>query len=144
MADFQNPSRGSPDLFRSFILRYGCAVISIGLATWIRALLDPALGDLSPYPTLLFAILLTAWYGGVWPALLAVTLGMFSADYFLVVPRGSLGLSGPAQYVDLALYLAVGAGIAVLGGAMQAARLESVRSLQRARQSLAESEERLR
>src|SRR5579863_2323080 len=142
MADFQNPSRGSPDLFRSFILRYGCAVISIGLATWIRALLDPALGDLSPFPTLLFAVLLTAWYGGVWPALVAVILGVFLADYFLIPPRGSFGFKGAAQYIDLAVYLGVGGGISVLGGMMHGATVAAVRKLQQTRDALATTEER--
>src|ERR1700676_4338401 len=119
----------SPELSRPFMLRYGLAVAGIALATWVRVLLDPVLGDQSPFPTLLFAILLTAWFGGVRPALVAVILGVFSADYFLVPPRGSFGFKGAAQYVDLILYLAAGAGIAVLGGVMQAAPLRTIRKL---------------
>jgi PAS domain S-box-containing protein len=107
-------------------------------------LLDPVVGNQIPYATLLFAVLATAWYGGVWPALLAVVIGGFSADYFLVLPRGSFGIAGAEQYVDLARYLAVGVGIAVLGGAMQAKSLGGIRKLQSARDALAETEERLR
>src|SRR5277367_4454526 len=97
---------GNPELFREsrepsrqFAARYGFATASVALATWVRLLLDPVLGNHIPYATLLFAVLLTAWYGGVWPALLAVVLGVFSADYFIVQPRGSFGLEGAGQYV---------------------------------------------
>ena len=134
----------SPELSRPLVLRYGFAVAGIALATWVRVLLDPVLGDQSPFPTLLFAVLLTAWYGGVRPALVAVIVGVFSADYFLVLPRGSFGFKGTAQCVDLVLYLSVGVGIAVLGGVMQRAPLASIRKLQQAREALAQSEERLR
>src|SRR6202790_2392825 len=106
----------SPELSRPFMLRYGLAVAGIALATWVRVLLDPVLGDQSPFPTLLFAVLLTAWYGGIRPALVAVILGVFSADYFLVLPRGGFLNKSTAQYVDLLLYIGVGVGIAVVGG----------------------------
>jgi PAS domain S-box-containing protein len=119
------------------MLRYGCAIVSIALATGARLALNPVIGDRSPFPTLLFAVLLTAWYGGVQPALAAVILGVFSADYFLVQSHGSFGFRGAAQYFDLVLYLGVSVGIAVLGGVMRAAR-------QQAREALAQSEERLR
>jgi PAS domain S-box-containing protein len=144
VANLESPLRESRELARSALLRYGVAVVSIALATWVRLLLDPVLGNQIPYPTLLFAVLVTAWYGGVWPALLTVVIGVFSADYFLVLPRGSFGLTGAEQNIDLALYLAVGVGIAVLGGAMQAKSLGAIRKLQTARDALAQTEERLR
>ncbi len=76
--------------------------------------------------------------------MVAVVLGVFFADYFLVMPRGEFGFKGAAQFVDLALYLSVGFGIAVVGGVMQAAPFVHVRKLQQAREALAQSEERLR
>ncbi len=139
-----SPSRASPELSRAFLLRYVFAVGSIALAIWVRVLLDPVLGDQSPFPTLLFAVLLTAWYGGVRPAFVAVLLGVLSADYFLLLPRGSFWIRGAAQYVDLALYLGISVGVALLGGVMHEAPLGSIRKLQQAREALAQSEERLR
>ncbi len=127
--------RARPRLFR-----YGLAVVSIALATWVRLLLDPALGYQLPYPTLLLAVMLTAWYGGVRPASVAVILGALSANYFLVLPRGGFGLTDAAQYVDLALYLCVGAGIAVLGRAPSA----GIRKLTETREALAQDAARLR
>jgi PAS domain S-box-containing protein len=132
---------------RSIVLRYGCAIVSVALAIGIRILLDPVLGDLGPFATLFLAILVTAAYGGVKPALAAVILGAFSADYFVILPRGSLGLNGAAQYFNLTIYLAVGAGIAILGGLLQAARLDTaskLKEVQEAREALGQTEERLR
>ena len=144
MGNLKHPLRTSLDQSRPFLLRYGCAAVSIALATWVRVLLDPALGEQNAFSTLLFAILITAWYGGVRPALLAVVLGVFSADYFLVPPIGDFGFKGAAQYADLILYLGAGVGIAVIGGVMQAKPLSSLRKLQQAQEALEQTEERLR
>src|ERR1700676_4535114 len=126
------------------MLRYGCSLLSIALATWARLLLNPVLAHQILYPTLLAAVPLTAWFGGVRPALLAVLLGVFSARYFLILPRGSLGYTGADHYVGLALYLRLGDGVALLGGAMQAAPLVSDHKLRQARQALSQSGERIR
>src|SRR5580692_9166579 len=141
MGNPDNPMREDPERSRSFILRYGCAAASIALATWLRILLDPVLGVEFPFPTLLFAVLLTAWFGGRRPALAAVTLGVFSADYFLIAPRGRLLFENAAQFAGLALYMGVGVGIALLGGSMVAASLSSRQKLQRGRQDRAQTEE---
>jgi len=99
---------------------------------WYPALLDPVLGDRSPTSILLLAVLLTAWYGGSRPALVSATLGLFLADFFLVMPRYSFHIVGVAQWVDLALYLGVSLAIALVGGFMHSAPLESVRKLRNA------------
>jgi len=128
---------------QSFAFRYGIAVVSVALATWIRLLLDPVLGDLSPFPLFFFAVLVTARYCGLRPALTAVVLGVFAADYFLVTPRGDFGFKGTAQYIELLVYLGVSAGIAVLGSAMHTASLRQNRNLRDARENLAQTEDRL-
>ena len=142
MSNFENPPLESPELSRSFVIRYGCAVVSIALATWVRVLLHPVLGDQTPFATLLFAVLLTAWYGGRRPALVAVIFGVFFADYFLVPPRGSFGFKGVVQFAGLLLYMAVSLGIATLGGLMHAARLSSSRRLEQTQITLTQLEER--
>ena len=118
-------------------------MLSVAAATWLRVLLLPLLGNQIPFPTLLLAILLTAWYGGARPALAALVLGALSADYFLLPPLHSFALAGASELVGLLLFLAVGGGIALLGGAMQEARLASARRLQDASEELARSQERL-
>jgi len=129
---------------RPFVLGYGFALLSVVVATWLRVLLIPALGLQSPFSTFLFAILLTAWYGGVRPAVTALMLGVLLADYFLVPPIGGLGFKGAAQYLELAFYLCIGGGIAALGGIMHRAPLAGIRKLREATETLAKTEERLR
>jgi len=125
------------------LLRYGCAVASVALTTWARLRLEPILDDRSNFATLLFAVLVTVWYGGVGPAFLAVILSVFSADYFLLPPVGGFGLKGAEQYWEIVLHVGMSVGIVVLGGLMRAARLESSRNLRQAMQSLAQTEEQL-
>src|ERR1035441_38272 len=100
MDNLENYPRESPEVLRPFMLRYGLAVVSIAFAIWVRVLLFPVLGERSHYSTLFFAVLLTAWYGGFRPALIAVLLGVFSANYFIVPPRGAFGLSGVDQFAE--------------------------------------------
>jgi PAS domain S-box-containing protein len=138
-----NPPVARPDRDRSYLLRYGCALVSIAFATWLRMLLDPVLGDSVKFSMLLFAVLLTAWYGGVRPALVAVAAGIFFTDYFLVEPRGSFLIGGAAQYLELTIYTLAGSGIALLGGVMQARALAGARKLLDSQQELASSTERL-
>ncbi len=120
-------------------LPYGVAVASVALAMGLRLLLVPAIGYQFPFATLFFATLLTSWFGGVRPALLAAVLGGLSTAYFLLPPRGTFVVHGSDQQFGLAIYLAVSLGIALLGGAMRSARRKSeasARELQEAHELL--------
>jgi hypothetical protein len=101
--------------------RFGCAVICITLAVWIRLLLNPVLGIQFPFATLFLAILITAWYGGFRPALLAVILGVLAA-HFLLPPYGARLNGFDQRAAGLVLYVCTGLGIAFLAGAMHRAR----------------------
>ena len=87
-----------------------------------RLLLDPRAWHPIPFPTVFFAVLATAWYGGVRPALVAVILGAFGSDFFLMSPRGSFPLPSLDQQVGLALFVTTGLGISLLAGVMHTAR----------------------
>lgn len=121
----------------STILRYGCATVSIAVATWARYLLDPLIGTRLPYATLFVAILITSIYGGLGPSLVAIALGAFTSQYILLRPRGGFALSTFGRYVAVAVYLIISIGIALLGRAMRAARLRAEADAQKAqRQSM--------
>ena len=110
------------DYGRNLIQRYGCAVAGVALAIATRLLLDPYLGFAYPFATLFVAILVTAWYGGLGPALTAVVLGGLSAVYFVLPPRGVFFPEGWYQDLGLVLYTCAGLGISLLGGAVDFAR----------------------
>jgi PAS domain S-box-containing protein len=103
-------------------LRYVLAAAAVLLATVARLALDPLLGESFPFATLFLAILIVAGLGGRGPALLATGLGALASARFLLPPREDLAVRGFENQAGLVLYLAVGAGIALLGGAMRTAR----------------------
>jgi PAS domain S-box-containing protein len=107
---------------QSISVRYGVAVASVVAAVLARLLLDPILGDLFPFDTVFFAVLVAAWYGGFGPALAATLLGAVASAWLLLPPRGSFAVYGFENQAGLVLYVGVGLGIALLGGAMRAAR----------------------
>src|SRR2546426_2748623 len=82
-----------PDMVRStWILPYGVAIGASGLALVASSLLEPVL-DPSNLPLLLGAIMLSAWYGGLGPGVLATALGALGGVYFSVAPaEGPPGL----------------------------------------------------
>ena len=118
----EDQSRTMPSYAGSLMLRYGFAAASIALATWVRLLLDPVIGFQFPFATLFLAVMLTAWYGGFGPALVAALLGSLSSLYYLLPPRGGFAIKGFDQWVGMLLYLGTGLGIAFLGGLMKAAQ----------------------
>jgi C4-dicarboxylate-specific signal transduction histidine kinase len=73
------------------VWRYGLAVISVAAALVLTILLEQYT-DITP----LFyaAIVVSAWFGGMGPGLLAVVLSELAIDYYLVPPFYTLGL-GP-------------------------------------------------
>ncbi len=107
------------------LFRYFAAAIFVGAGIAVRLLLDPWVGDRFPYATVLGAVLVSAWYGGLGPALFAVVVGGFAADYFVIQPRGEFRSFASSEIVGLLLYFVSGSGIALLGGAMHGARRRS-------------------
>ena len=115
----EEQSRNAPSFARSFWLRYSFAAVSIAVATWVRLLLDPVLGlHQVPFATLFLAIMLTAWYGGFCPALVAALLGSL-ASLFLLAPRDGFVFRRLDHWVSMILYLGTGFGIAWIGGMMK-------------------------
>ena len=72
---------------RSFVRRYGTAFLCVILATGAWLLLDPFLEGRFLFSTYLVAILVTEWYSGFGPSLLALVLGTAASDHFLLLPQ---------------------------------------------------------
>jgi PAS domain S-box-containing protein len=107
---------------RSLLLRYGVAVLATILATLLRKLLDPVLGHAAPFTAYFVAIMLTAWYGGLGPSLLALVSGALLATYLFVEPRGSFLIHDLEHQVSFGLYLFVGVVVALLSESLHASR----------------------
>src|SRR5215217_7096157 len=71
------------------VWRYGLAVVSVAAALVITR---PLLEYTDHTPLFYAAIVISAWFGGMGPGLLAVVLSELAIDYYLVKPLYSLGL----------------------------------------------------
>ncbi|HEY1784875.1 MAG TPA: ATP-binding protein [Pirellulales bacterium] len=106
----------------SRLFRYGSAVAGVVLATAVRLLFDPVLGDKFPFATMFFAVMVVSWYGGFGPAVAATVLGGLASAWLFLPPRGSYTIAGVDNQVGMGLFLTMCAGICLLGGAMRRAQ----------------------
>ncbi len=93
---------------------YSLAIISVVLAFLLRLLLDPWLGDQSPYLLFVVAVAVTGLYAGVRPALLAGGLGTVVAYFCFVPPRYRWGFAGLSDAVGFGVYVLGVAGVILL------------------------------
>jgi len=110
---------------------YVAAVVTSACALVISLLTGGAASEASP---LLFlgAVAVTAWYGGLWPGLVATVLGFLALDYFFESPAYSFEVSDPRTLLDSLAFVVV----AVLLGSLNA---QLRRALVRAEASLGEA-----
>jgi PAS domain S-box-containing protein len=108
-------------------LAYPLAVAAVGVIVGLRLALDPLLGQgRFAYAPLFVAVLWASAYGGVGPGLFAALVGAATAARFLVPPRSTFAVGGPAEPVlDLAVYLAVSAGIVTLATVMRQSQVQA-------------------
>ncbi len=66
--------------------RYALALAATALALLARSLLDPYLGNYTPYILLYGAVAVSAIYAGFGPSILATVLGLIGANYWFVPP----------------------------------------------------------
>ena len=90
-------------------MRWSCA-------SWLA----PWLGVEVPYLPFFPAILLTSWYGGFGPGVLATVLSALAAMYFVLPPDG-LAITGVADAISISLFLLTSLGIAWLNGRLRRA-----------------------
>jgi hypothetical protein len=105
----------------STLSRFGSAVLISAAATAGRMLLDPVLGDTHPFATYYVAVVLSAWYGGVGPSLLALVLGTLAAMYWFIEPRNSFAVYRIGDQVALGVYVFMGLVTTVLCESLRAA-----------------------
>ena len=141
---------------RTNAVAYGMSLGAVGLATLLRIILDPVLGEHHAFTLYFASVAIAAWYGGLGPALVATLTSYFAADWFFITPRFEINL--PHENLDefLALIafvfscLAIAITSAIMRRALARAR-EKQRELeneiverQRAEQALHEAQLQLR
>src|SRR5229473_2373865 len=121
--EHRDPS--SPTLMPT-ILRYGTAVLSVGIAIGLGFfLLQYFEAKLTPF---LFAVAATVWYAGTGPSVLAIVLSVLSLNYFFLRPSFSFS---PISYADL-VYLTFCIFCALAVGWVRAVRRRAEQELRQA------------
>ena len=127
-------------------LRYGVAALVVGAAVLVKLLLDPLTAQDTPFLLILGAIMVSAWYGGLGPGLLATGLSALATDYFFLDPKVSFTTLGPGLF-DLGAFVLEGVLVCVLTASLRSARDRAERSRLEAeshQENLRESEARLK
>jgi PAS domain S-box-containing protein len=119
---------------RSFLMRYGAAIVSAAVGVALRSLLMIPVGDKVPFITLFPAVAFSAMFGGFGAGLVTTLLGALAINFFIMTPRNAFALS-PEDIAQMILFLATGVFISWLVGErervrnlLQRARRESERS----------------
>ena len=84
------PSNAHSNKVPPAIVRYGLAVGSVAIALGPALVLQHYKFRDVEFPLFLFAVAVTAWYAGVWPAALSIVLASVCFDFFFTEPFYSL------------------------------------------------------
>jgi len=77
------------------VRRYGLAIIAAIIALIARRLLAPLLGEENPYHTVWAAVVFSAWYCGIGPAIITSFVGLLGVWYWFLPLVGSFRLENP-------------------------------------------------
>ncbi len=114
-------------------------------AVLCRVLLDPIIGNQLFFGTLYLAVVVSAVFGGLGPAILATLFGALAADYFLIPPRFSIGLQSAEDHIGLALFIVISAALIGVAEKQRRGRERQAETLKRAQvDAVRASEERFR
>ena len=89
---------------RSAAMRYGVAVLAVAIAFGTRYMIYGDLQNRLVFAFFVPAAIVSVWYGGVGPGMLATVLGMILGDFFFLPPRYSLGPLGIRESLALGTY----------------------------------------
>lgn len=114
---------------RSWVLRYGAAILAVTAITLIRAALTPLMGPGGMPFTLYFcAVAFAAWFGGLRPAVLSIVLSLLAGSWFFAAPTESFWVSGHDDQVAMLMIVLVGFGMALLSRSQRNAVERAVRA----------------
>ncbi len=119
---------------RSAQARYGSALASVLLATVVRLSLNPLLGSNFPYIFYFIALAFSAGFCGTGPAFAALAASGVVLRLLILQPQTAVSPTDTHSEIGLWIYMVVGTVVALLGGAMWAARRRAEMSADEARE----------
>lgn len=93
------------------LFRYGLAIAAVAAMIGLRLGIAGLVGERLPYIAFFFAVIVTAWFGGLGPSVLAVALSTFAVKFLFIPEVRSLRVAHVVDVVGLALFVAVNAAI---------------------------------
>ncbi|MEA2692481.1 MAG: hypothetical protein QOJ16_1868 [Acidobacteriota bacterium] len=106
---------------RPAALRYGFAAVMAALAVAVRLPFHELLQNAVPFLFFFPAIMASAWFGGLGPGLLTTAISAVLADFLYLRPAYAWSFT-LLDFIQIALFLAVGSVISGLSEALHAAR----------------------
>ena len=125
-------------------MRYALAVIVAVAALVLRKLLNPQLGNTNPYHTAWLAVVFSAWYGGIGPAIVAVIITSLGVWQWILPPYGYYAIDSHKEFLGMVGFLAFSAVIVFLGDFTRQIALKHERSETELRKAHEKLEDRVR
>lgn len=125
-------------------MRYMLAIMAAIAALVLRKLLTPLLGSENPYHTAWAAVVFSAWYCGVGPAIATVVISAVGVLYWFMPPYGSLGIESRTELWGMFGFLLFSAVFVTLGETTRRLALNRERAEAELRQAHEKLEERVR
>lgn len=117
-------------LQKHWIRRYGVAVLSTSLTTGVTIWLHQYLSH-GVMALLMASVMISVWYGGLGPGLLASVLGVLASQYFFFPPIYSLAVESGDDIAQIVVFSIVTILITSLAQAQKKALKELVESKER-------------
>jgi K+-sensing histidine kinase KdpD len=108
-----------------------CGLVALGL--WLELVMARVAGPEAEFLPFSLAVVISAWYGGLGPGLLAIALACLASDYFLLGPGILLWFDDRSQAYALTRFAAGSLGVGLI---VRKSRLQ----IQRHRDALATAE----
>lgn len=121
-------------LVRVRVLHYGVALLSVALALGATLLLEPLL-DSTTTPLFFAAVMVSAWYGGLGPGLVATALSTLFLNYFFIEPFHSLNITDVGTLLRLSVFMMAAVLISSLNESLRTAQRKAEANLKSLRKS---------
>lgn len=124
---------------RPWFVRYGVAIAAAAAAFFLRAAMTPIIGPTElGFAFAVPAVLLTGWFGGLWPGAVCVLISGIVSGYYFAEPAGSFLINNQTDQISFVIFLVLGVGVVLLGDSQRravqrASRAENAERIERQR-----------